>query len=186
MGFITMIEVRVTRVVIYNNELIVLLKGEGEQRVLPIHVDPGQAHAIELHLEGLTFPRPLTHDLMKTVIDHLEGHLDRVVVTDLVDGTFHARLFLLRNGKEVDIDARPSDAIALALRCGAPILVEDEVMAKAGVVIPADQQEERKRKHTPAEQVEQKLAKAIEEERYEDAAGLRDELKRLKEGKTSN
>ena len=181
-----MIEVHVTRVVIYNNELIVLLKGDEDTRVLPIHVDPGQAHAIELHLEGLTFPRPLTHDLMKTVIGHLGGRVDRVVVSDLIDGTFHARLILTQNGNEMDVDARPSDAIALALRCGSPILVEEAVMDKAGVVIPADQQEDRKRKHSPAEQVEQKLAKAIEDERYEDAAHLRDELKRLKEGKTSN
>ena len=133
-----MIKVKVTRVVIYNNDLIVLLKGEDDKRVLPIHVDPGQAHAIELHLEGLTFPRPLTHDLFKTVIDKMGCDLNRVEVCDLREGTFYARLIMSTVGKEVEIDARPSDAIALALRCSAPIHVAEEVMDGAGVVVQTD------------------------------------------------
>lgn len=184
-----MIEVKVERVVVYNNaELIVLLRGNDDPRVLPIQVDEGQARAIGLMLEGLTFPRPLTHDLLKTVIDELGGRLVRVEVCDLVSGTFHARLVLSRDGKEIQIDARPSDAIALALRCEVSVFVDEATMSEAGVVIPAEHEEERrtKKKLSPTELAEQKLAKAIAEERYEDAAALRDELKRLKENKASN
>ena len=182
-----MIEVKVERVVVYNNsDLIVLLRGNDE-RVLPIHVDEGQAQAIDWMLKGLTFPRPLTHDLMKSVVDALGGRLLRVEVSDLIAGTFFARLVLVREGKEHPIDARPSDAIALALRCSAPIFVDGEVMREAGVVVPAEHEGEKKtKKLSAAELAELKLEQAVAEERYEDAAELRDELKRLKENKTSN
>jgi len=183
-----MMEVSVERVVVYNNtDLIVLLRGSDDERVLPIHVDQGQAHAISLMLEGVAFPRPLTHDLMKTVIRELGGQLVRVEICDLITGTFYARLVFVRDGKEFNVDARPSDAIALALRCEVSVFVDEAVMSEAGVVVPADHEEDRKKKKlSPTEQIEQKLASAIAEERYEDAAVLRDELKRLKENKTSN
>ena len=184
-----MIEVKVERVVVYNNaELIVLLRGNNDERVLPIHVDQGQAHAIGILLEGLTFPRPLTHDLLKTVMGELGGRLIRVEICDLITGTFHARLVLDQDGREVLIDARPSDAIALALRCACPIFVDDAVMNAAGVVVQGEHSDggKTKKRLSPVEDAEQKLAKAIAEERYEDAAALRDELKRLKENKTSN
>ncbi|MEI6971444.1 MAG: bifunctional nuclease family protein [bacterium] len=184
-----MIEVRVERIVVHNNvELIVLLRGDGDARVLPIQVDQGQAYAIGLMLEDQAFPRPLTHDLMKTVIEELGGRLVRAEISSLVEGTFRAKLVLLRSGNELMVDSRPSDAIALALRCEAPILVNDDVMNEAGVMVPVEPDAERKpvKKHSPVELLEQKLAKAIQSERYEDAAALRDELKRLRENKTSN
>lgn len=184
-----MIEVRVERIVVHNNvELIVLLRGNGDAKVLPIQVDQGQAYAIGLMLEDQKFPRPLTHDLMKTLVEGLGGQLVRAEICDLVAGTFHARLVIARDGKDLQVDARPSDAIALALRCEAPILVDEAVMNEAGVVMPVEPDAERKpvKKLSPVELVEQKLAKAIEAERYEDAAVLRDELKRLRENKTSN
>lgn len=184
-----MLEVKVERVVVYNNaDLIVLLRSSDDERVLPIHVDQGQAHAISILLEGLTFPRPLTHDLLKTVIGELGASLVRAEICDLITGTFHARLILNHGGKEVIIDARPSDAIALALRCDSPIFVDDAVMNAGGVVVKGEQLDggKTKRRLSQVENVEKKLAKAIEEERYEDAATLRDELKQLKENKISN
>jgi len=186
-----MIEVEVKQVLIYNNELLVLLRGDADARFLPVQVDPGQAHAIELHLEGKSFPRPLTHDLLKTVISDLGAKFLRAEISDLTEGTFHARLIISKKDKELVIDARPSDAIALAIRCSAPIYVDEEVMNKAGVIIQAEQQAAwmrsgEKKKLTAEEMVRQKLKKAIADERYEDAAELRDELKQLQEKKPNN
>ena len=182
-----MIKVEVERVVMYGNDLIVLLRPPGDERVLPIHVDPGQAHAIELQLEGLTFPRPLTHDLFKNVMDAIGCNVVRVEVNDLVDGTFYARFIVAGSDKsECAVDARPSDAIALALRCGAPIMVDESVMEKAGVAVKPEPRKNKKPMLSETELLEQKLQKAIEEERYEDAASLRDRIKLLKENKTHN
>lgn len=181
-----MIKVDVERVVIYGKDLIVLLRPPGDERVLPIHVDPSQAHAIELKLEGLPFPRPLTHDLFKSALDAIGCKVMRVEVTDLIEGTFFARLVLFSGGKEIMVDARPSDAIALALRCLADILVNEEIMDKAGVVVKPEPRKKSGRKLTEAELLEQKLQQAVDEERYEDAAGLRDRIKGLKENKAHN
>ena len=133
-----MIEVRVTRVVMLNNDFVVLLRGASDQRVLPIHVDPAQAHSIQLQLQGVEFPRPLTHDLFKSVLDNVDCALIRAEVCDLKDHTFYARLVILQNDTEVMVDARPSDAIALALRCSASICVEEKIMDSASVVLAAE------------------------------------------------
>ena len=180
-----MIEVVATRVVIFNGGVLVLLQGSDDDRVLPIGVDPGQAQVIEMQLEGKQFPRPLTHDLLKTVVDEAGCKVVRVEVCDLVKGTFYARLVLLRDGKEIEIDARPSDAIAVALRCDAPIHIAESVMDAEGVVIHPEQIEQRQAATQQAVLAE-KLERAIAEERYEDAAILRDEIKRAEDAKQSS
>lgn len=180
-----MISVRVERVVVIKNDFVVLLRGPSSPRCLPIHVDPGQAHAIELRLEGLEFPRPLTHDLFKNVLEHLNCQLARVEVCDLREGTFYARIILSRDGIESSVDARPSDAIALALRCSAPIMVAEEVMNEAGVVVQTEKPR-KAREDATLEILKKKLQKAIDEERYEDAVGFRDEIAKLTEQKTTN
>jgi bifunctional DNase/RNase len=102
--------------------------------VLPIWVGIFEANAIALQIENIATPRPMTHDLLRNVITDLEGRVDRIVVSDLKDNTFYAVIHLTVRGEQVAIDARPSDAIALALRTHSPILVEESVIDNAKTV----------------------------------------------------
>lgn len=113
------------------NMPIVILRDRDGQRVLPIWVGSAEANAIALQIENVSTPRPMTHDLLKNVIEDLHGDIQKIVVCDLKDNTFYALLHLLVNGESVAIDARPSDAIALALRVKAPIFVEESVIDDA-------------------------------------------------------
>jgi bifunctional DNase/RNase len=115
---------------ITNMPIIVLRETEGE-RVLPIWVGVFEANAIALQIESVQTPRPMTHDLLKSVIDELGGRLERVVVSELKDNTFYATLRLRTQRGALVVDARPSDAIALALRSGARIYVEEAVIQGA-------------------------------------------------------
>ena len=108
-----------------------ILKEVGGDRRLPIIIGSFEAQAIALEMEGIKPPRPLTHDLIKNILDGLGVNILEVVVTDLRDGTFYAKIYLELNGMTYEIDSRPSDAIAIALRCGVPIYVNDEVMEEA-------------------------------------------------------
>lgn len=109
---------------------VVLLYIPPEEMCLPIWIGPAEAASIALALRGETFMRPLTHDLLAMVIDGLGGRVERVVITDQRDSTYYARIFLGRDRDVVAVDARPSDSIALALRTGAPIYLEEAVLAK--------------------------------------------------------
>ena len=113
------------------NMPIVILKDRGGERVLPIWVGIFEANAIALQIENIATPRPMTHDLLRNVISDLDGTVDQVVVSDLKDNTFYALIHLEVNGEPLAVDARPSDAIALALRARAPIFVEDRVIDNA-------------------------------------------------------
>lgn len=183
-----MILVKSMNVSLSNMGFVVFLRSGADtnKRALPIFIGATEAQAIALHLDHATVPRPLTHDLLKTVMDNLECRMKRAEICALRENTFFAKLILEWNGMESEIDARPSDAIALALRCTAPIYVAEEVMESAGVILDvttgagAVPHAEPPRHHlAPAEALKQKLAKAVAEERYEDAATLRDELKKL-------
>jgi uncharacterized protein len=116
------------------NMPIVILKDKEGERVLPIWVGIFEANAIALQIENIATPRPMTHDLLRNIITDLDGHVDRVVVSDLKDNTFFAIIHLTVKGEAVVVDARPSDAIALALRTRAPILVEETVIDHAKTV----------------------------------------------------
>jgi len=116
------------------NMPIVILKDKDGERVLPIWVGIFEANAIALQIENVATPRPMTHDLLRNVIADLEGAVDRVVVSDLKENTFFAIIHLTVKGERVVVDARPSDAIALALRTRAPILVEETVIDNAKTV----------------------------------------------------
>jgi len=113
---------------------IVILKDKQGDRVLPIWVGIFEANAIALQIENVATPRPMTHDLLRNIIADLDGRVERVVVSDLKDNTFYAVIHLLVRGAHVAVDARPSDAIALALRTRAPILVEETVIENAKTV----------------------------------------------------
>lgn len=113
------------------NMPIIILRDEAGQRVLPIWVGIFEANAIALQIENIDTPRPMTHDLLRNVIQDLKASVQRVVVCDLKDNTFYALIYLSVGEETLAIDARPSDAIALALRTKAPIFVEDSVIDNA-------------------------------------------------------
>jgi uncharacterized protein len=113
------------------NMPIVVLKDVGSETVMPIWVGIFEANAIAIEIEKMAAPRPMTHDLTKNLIRHMNGELERIVITELRDDTFFAVLWLRQEGELMTIDARPSDAIALALRADCPIFVSEAVMQSA-------------------------------------------------------
>jgi bifunctional DNase/RNase len=113
---------------------VVLLKEKAAERYLPIFIGPAEANAIAIKLRGEQVPRPLTHDLMRSIIDSLGATIDSVIVSDLKNDTFYAKVILNVNGGQMEVDSRPSDAFALALTAGGvPIFAEDSVIEKAGI-----------------------------------------------------
>ena len=177
---------------------LILKEVSGERR-LPIIIGQFEAQAIALELEGIKPPRPLTHDLVKNVLDSLGTTLSDVVVSELRDGTFFARLNVEGNSVNHEIDARPSDAIAIAIRFGVPIYVSEAVMEEASTMPEAEEGEQqiesegehpkKSREKTPAytketkmEQLQKELTDAVGREDYERAAKLRDEIRRLQLG----
>lgn len=114
----------------YNNAYIVILRDEHNTDMLPIWVGKSEASAISFALEGIATPRPMTHDLMKSLLDTVEAKVISVVVTDLKDNTYYAKIHLMYEDSEYSIDSRPSDAIALALRTSTPIFASEDVIRK--------------------------------------------------------
>jgi len=169
---------------------ILLKEIEGTRR-LPIIIGAFEAQAIALEMEGIKPPRPLTHDLLKTLVDNLGANVVEIVVSELKENTFYAKIILEASGLTNEIDARPSDAIALAVRTYAPIFVNELVM-NAAAFIPSDETEipgfetsdleNDKRplsKEAQLAALQDKLREALESEEFERAAKLRDDIKRL-------
>jgi uncharacterized protein len=129
------------------NMPIVILRDKDGQKVLPIWVGIFEANAIALQIENIATPRPMTHDLLRNVIEDLKASVQKIVVCDLQENTFYALIYLSLDGKTVAIDARPSDAIALALRTRAPIYVEDTVIDNAKTFDPAPEKADADRLH---------------------------------------
>jgi bifunctional DNase/RNase len=136
------LEVVGVRVELPSNQPIVLLKEQEGTRYLPIWIGANEATAIATAMEGVTPPRPLTHDLMRSVIDAVGALAVRVVITEMRDSIFFADLSLDVSGKEVNISSRPSDAIALAVRTGTPVLAAPAVLEEAGVHFEDEDEEE--------------------------------------------
>lgn len=130
------------RIELPTNTPILLLREREGPRFLPIWIGANEATAIALALEGVEAQRPMTHDLLKTVTETLGALIDRVVVTELRDGTFFADLVMTRNGEELTISSRPSDAIALAARTESPVFVARAVLDEGGVEIRDEDQED--------------------------------------------
>jgi uncharacterized protein len=143
------------RVSLMNYQRVVILKEKTSDRYLPIWIGPAEADAIAVQLQDVAVPRPLTHDLLRSVIDTLGAHVNHILVNDLSNDTFYARIVLDVNGGSMEIDSRPSDAIALAVRAKVPIYAEEAVMAKAGVLLDKDgetvERVEQRAKVDPAE-----------------------------------
>ena len=133
------------RVEVPTNQPIVLLREEDGQRYLPIFIGPPEATAIVYALQGMETPRPMTHDLFKSVLDEMAVSLQRVVITELHDGTFYAEIELGQNGETRRISSRPSDALALAARYPdsepVPIFADEAVLEEAGVLFDQDEEE---------------------------------------------
>ena len=121
---------------------VVVLKQKDSDRYLPIWIGNNEADAIVIQLQNVSVPRPQTHDLLKSVIAQLGARVEHVVVNDLADDVFYARIVVDFDGRVVEIDSRPSDAIALAVRVKAPIFVDENVLEKAGVNLKSDGFEE--------------------------------------------
>src|SRR6187455_2559208 len=126
---------------------IILLRDRDGQRVLPIWVGASEANAIALQIENIPTPRPMTHDLLRNIIQDLRATVEKIVVCDLQENTFYALIYLTVNGDTVAIDARPSDAIALALRTRAPIFVEETVIDNAKTVDTSSEKADADRLH---------------------------------------
>lgn len=121
------------RVSLMSQQRIVILKDTESDRYLPIWIGPCEADAITVELQEVDVPRPLTHDLLRSVIEEMEGEIQNITVNELRNDVFYARVVINVNGKEIEVDSRPSDAIALAVRARAPIFVADSVMEKAAI-----------------------------------------------------
>jgi uncharacterized protein len=113
-----------------NSSYIVVLKDDTGKKVLPIWIGAAEGNSIAMAIGNVKPERPFTHDLIVSIFDRLEIEIARVVISDLIENTFYASLYLLHNNKEFHIDSRPSDAIAVAVRIGAPVFVAEEVLAK--------------------------------------------------------
>jgi uncharacterized protein len=151
-----MIEVTIdsVRVSLMSQDRIVVLKDAESGRYLPIWIGPFEADAITIQLQGVQVARPLTHDLLNSLIQTLGVKVSHIVVNDLRNNTFFAQILVETSGRELQIDARPSDAIALAVRAGVPIYVAEQVMEQASVVPELDISEQAKADITPEQEEE--------------------------------
>ena len=141
------------RVSLMNYQQVVILKEKTAERYLPIWIGPAEAEAIRLKLQGVTVPRPLTHDLLHSTIDALGATVDSIIINDLKSDTFFAKIILNVDGEQLEVDSRPSDAMALAVRAEVPIYADEAVLDKASILL------------------DKETGKPIREETPEDRAG---------------
>jgi uncharacterized protein len=139
-----MIEMELTgvRVELPTNQPIILLRERDGERYLPIWIGAAEAAAIALSLQGVVTPRPMTHDLLKNILEALAVQVQKLVVTELRDSTFYASIEMQRAAESFEVSSRPSDAIALAVRMSIPIFASEEVLDEAAILIPGDEDEE--------------------------------------------
>ena len=130
------------RVELPSNQPIVLLREREGKRYLPIWIGVNEAQAIAIALQGVATPRPMTHDLMKNLLDEVGVHVERITITELRDGIFYAVVQLARNGSRFEVSSRPSDAIALAVRTGVPIFANEDVLSEASIDVPDEEEQE--------------------------------------------
>ena len=201
-----MLLVEVTQLFLSNVGFVVLLEGDQDERSLPIFIGAAEAQSIAIFINGGEITRPLTHDLMKNMLDFMECRLMRVEITDIKEETFFAQLIIDQDGTIIEMDCRPSDAIAISLRCSAPIYAAKDVIEKVGHIfndedfgnIPhqnisarmAQKQHAKNvsmiHKRSPIDSLKAKQDRAVKEERYEDAARLRDAIEHLNQTHTEN
>ncbi len=172
-----MIKVKVSGVAIdpVTKGFVVILKDETENRWLPIWIGPYEAKLISLALEKVKPIRPLPHDLMKNILDAMNLVVTRIVIYDIKENTYFANIYIKSANLERKVDARPSDAIALALRLNVPIYITEKVFEKAATEKITIEEE----KELKIAELKEKMQKAVEKENYEEAAKIRDQIKSL-------
>lgn len=146
------------RVSMLNYQRVVILKEKTAERYLPIWIGPAEADAIAVKLQDVSVPRPLTHDLLGSVISALGASVNSIIVNDLRNDTFFAKIILSVDGRQVEIDSRPSDAIALAVRVKVPIFAEESVLDKAGIIIDPQTGKPTPAREIPPEELERMSA----------------------------
>ena len=149
------------RVSLMNYQRVVILKDKESDRYLPIWIGPAEADAIAVQLQEVAVPRPLTHDLLNSVITALGGSVQSIIVNDLANDTFYARILLDVDGKSLEIDSRPSDALALAVRVKVPIFAEESVLEKAGVILDPETGKFQAKVPEPGEKVDEEELKRL-------------------------
>ena len=157
------------------NQFLMLLLDEKDNRILPIVIGQFEAQSIAWNLQGISMHRPLTHDLFKNFVETTDFEIAKILINNLKENTFYAKIILKNDSSQLDLDSRPSDAVAIALRAKAPIFVSDDVMKKAAVKINSDAQ----KGLDELVVLNDRLKKAIEEENYEEAAKIRDRINEL-------
>jgi len=172
----------VSQALAQSNSYAVILKELKGSRKLPVVIGPFEAQAIAIAMEKMPSTRPLSHDLMKNMMDAFDITLYEVLISDLKEGIFYATLHLMANGKEIELDSRTSDAIALAVRFDCPIYTSEKIMKVAGVFMGLEVEESTKEiNEISIDQLNDLLKEALKKEDYEKAAKIRDEIvKRLK------
>jgi len=178
-----MIEVKINGLFLTqaNASGVILKEIEGE-RTLPIIIGEYEAQSIALGMENIKPPRPITHDLVLSMLDTLEANIERVIISDLRNNTYFAIIQVRRKSKLHDVDARPSDAIALAVRLGIQIFVEEDVLRKGAYTsdeLPDIDDRQIDAPQNRLESLKKELQDAVEKEDYERAAKLRDDIKKL-------
>ena len=215
-----LVEVEIEDIVMTNTGFAMIFYDKEGNRVLPIFIGPFEANGILMKLQEIKFPRPLTYDLVRNILDSLGVYVEKVVINDLRDNTFYAIIYLNFQGNIIEIDSRPSDAVAIAVRFNSPIFVAQHVMEQSSIrrseyinsvydkseenresfdldkdssVFPKqfsgksvkdNQYSKKSKKDILLEELQKELDKAVSEERYEDAARIRDEINRLKNKET--
>lgn len=192
-----LIEVKISDITLTNVGFAIFLKPQDypEQKVVPIFIGPLETHAITSVLDGITPPRPMTHDLIMMFIPALGAQVVKVTIDEIVDNTFYAKISLRKDEEIFLIDARPSDSIALALRAEAPIFISKKVLEEAGVSMKSNELlsgkdefqneelgtilNETSSPKSNLEILQEKLDKAISDEDYESAAKYRDQIKKI-------
>lgn len=147
------------RVSLMNYQRVVILKEKGAERYLPIWIGPAEADSIAIKLQDVQVPRPLTHDLVRNIVHALGAKVSYIVVNDLKDDTFYAKIVLEVDGRTLDIDARPSDAIAIAVRVNAPIYAEESVLEKAAITPEKEGEEVEAKGEKPERVTEEEMRK---------------------------
>lgn len=156
----------------------VLIRPIGSETVVPIFIGKLEAQSILIGLENVPMPRPMTHDLFLNVLETMHLTLKRIEITDLKQGTYIARILMEGNGTELELDSRPSDALALAVRIDSPIFIDESVVDAAGIDInEVGQEKEINPLVEQREDLLKMLQESVEEERYEDSARIRDQLR---------
>ena len=157
------------------NQFLMMLVDDVGGRMLPIVIGQWEAQSIAWNIQGITMQRPLTHDLFRSFLESTDNKISHIVISSLKENTFYATIELNTNGDKIDLDSRPSDAVAIALRMNAPIFVEEAVFEKAAIKVDT----ELTQGDTKLERLKRELEAAIEDENYERAAELRDQIQAM-------